>query len=657
MSILIDKVRIKNFRSLKNVEVNLTPVTILVGANNAGKTTFLRALNTIFGRNKSELTKDDLFIDKDGKTLTKANGELESITIDIRIVPIGEQGKRISVFGNQWLSTFKNIQNDDIGDFFAFRTVIQFGKEGDKYESTQYFLTNWTTPNPSPGDLLSNAEAFKAILLYFLDAQRDLQEDVKLRTSYFGKLASQIDSSYEPNVLTEINTLVTQLNDKAVSKSAVLSHLKNKLSKLNQTTQTEGEGVSINPFPKKIRDLHKGMQVDFQDTNSDAFGLEYHGMGTRSWASILSFSAFISWESQSKLNKGEAYFPLLALEEPESHLHPNAQRTLYNQLKSIEGQKIISTHSPYIAGQADLGELRHFYKNKDESKISQLYFSYEDEKRVKELLEEIEENGNSAEINTKNRPIIAGLLAEKRKKLNREEVRKIKREIMNTRGEVLFSKAIVLFEGETEEQALPILAKEYFDNHHPYEIGLNFVGVGGKGKYQPFLNLAKFLNLPWYLLSDGDGGTETEVKSQIKGIFGEEGYNNLFTLDEGADFEKYLIDKGYENELIEAVNKVKGGVFFPNKYIEEQHGQKRKGNELKNYKAENGDFLDKAIPQALLDCLREGKTEYAESLSRAILTKKNAQGVCLMPEKIKQLFDKINTDLNIKILPDAPEPV
>ena len=45
MSIYIEKVRIRNFRSLRQVEITLSPnVTLLVGANNAGKTTFLRAL-------------------------------------------------------------------------------------------------------------------------------------------------------------------------------------------------------------------------------------------------------------------------------------------------------------------------------------------------------------------------------------------------------------------------------------------------------------------------------------------------------------------------------------------------------------------------------------------------------------------------------------
>jgi len=657
MSIMIDKVRIKNFRSLRDIEVNLTPITILVGANNSGKTTFLRALNVVLGNHKYELTKDDLFIDKEGKNLIGPDEKIESIIIDLRIIPVDESSNRIEEFGNQWLGTFNSITSDEIGNFFSFRTVIQFGNEGDKYESKQYALTNWEIPNHTEGDLLKNPDAFRAVLLYFLDAQRDLETDVKLRGSYFGKLATQIESSYAVAELGEINQLVKKLNEKAVIESSVLAHLQKELSKLNQTTQTDGEGVSINPFPKRIRDLHKGMKVDFQDGGSDSFSLEYHGMGTRSWASILSFSAFISWEEKSKLSKGEPYFPILALEEPESHLHPNAQRTLYHQLKSVKGQKIVSSHSPYIAGQATLKELRHFYKNTDASKISQLLFADEDEKKIAELLFEIDANGSTTEINQQNRPIIEQLKAEKRKKLTNEEARKIKREIMNTRGELLFSKALVLFEGETEEQALPILAREYFNNRYPFEIGLNFVGVGGKDKYQPYLNLAKFLNLPYYILSDGDGTTESDVKKQIQGIFGEE-YATLFVLDQNADFEKYLVDEGYQEELIIAINSVEGEDFFPDRYIEQHHGQGRKGGEIKEYQAADGTVSEIAKVTALIDCLREGKTTYAEPIAHAIRSKRDESDNCVIPNKIGKLFEKIATNLNLnQPLIDAPEPV
>lgn len=217
---------------------------------------------------------------------------------------------------------------------------------------------------------------------------------------------------------------------------------------------------------------------------------------------------------------------------------------------------------------------------------------------------------------------------------------------MNTRGELLFAKAVILFEGETKEQALPILAKEYF-GFSTFEFGLNFIGVGGKDKYQPFLNLAKFLNMPWYLLSDGDGNTEQDVKNQIKKIFGEN-YSTLFVLNNNADFEKYLIDQEFKNELIRAINKAEDDDdFFPTKYIDEHHGQNRKGGELKRYKSDVGQVLEEAINTALLDCLREGKTKYAEFIAHEISSKKDTDGKTIIPQKIKDLFLKIKTDLHL----------
>lgn len=640
MNILIDKVRVKNFRSLRDVEVSLNPVTLLVGANNAGKTTFLRALNTVLGANKTQINRDDLFIDQNGKQQTK------SILIDLRIIPVNDEGKRSEEFNSQWGSIFgSDVQVDEIGDFFAFRTEIKFANEGDKYESFQYFLTDWKNPNPKESEKLTSP-VFRAISLYFIDAQRDLNEDLKLRTSYFGKLATQIDNDYDENNLGEINKLVDELNTTAISKSKVLTHLQNKLSELNRTTYTSGKGVSISPFPKKVRDLHKGMKVDFQDSGSDSFSLEYHGMGTRSWASILSFSAFTSWETHVKTESAEAYFPILALEEPEAHLHPNAQRTLYRQLKNVGGQKIISTHSPYIASQAELEELRHFYKKEDCCSINQLMISLDEETQVGELLREIEQNGNSPEINKRNRPKINELLESKRQKLNTEDCRKIRREVMNTRGEILFAKAVILFEGETEEQALPVLAREYFSGNHPFELGLNFIGVGGKGKYQPFLNVAKFLNVPWYILSDGDGDTEQNVKSQIKGIFGED-YSCLFVFEDNSDFEEYLLKQGYKDELINAVNSIKGDKYFPNIYMQEQNGNNRKGGSLKEYLSDDGSIIVSQIEVALLDCMAEGKTEYAESIAVNILSKKDVTGKCIIPEKMLKLFEKIDLDLSL----------
>ena len=56
----ITQVRISNFRSLENVEVDLGDLTVLVGANNSGKTSFLEALHAAIGSGRRILTKEDI---------------------------------------------------------------------------------------------------------------------------------------------------------------------------------------------------------------------------------------------------------------------------------------------------------------------------------------------------------------------------------------------------------------------------------------------------------------------------------------------------------------------------------------------------------------------------------------------------------------------
>lgn len=45
MDIILKCVRISNYRSIENIEVDLGAINILIGQNNAGKSNFLRALD------------------------------------------------------------------------------------------------------------------------------------------------------------------------------------------------------------------------------------------------------------------------------------------------------------------------------------------------------------------------------------------------------------------------------------------------------------------------------------------------------------------------------------------------------------------------------------------------------------------------------------
>ena len=144
--------------------------------------------------------------------------------------------------------------------------------------------------------------------------------------------------------------------------SEILINIKQNLKELDTAMGSATNGVEITPFTKKIRDLNKGITIYYGDTQ-DSFSMEYHGMGTRSWSSLLTLKSFISVLKSNASTQNTVFFPILAIEEPEAHLHPNAQKKLYGQIANISGQKIISTHSPYIAATAELEQIRSLYKS------------------------------------------------------------------------------------------------------------------------------------------------------------------------------------------------------------------------------------------------------------------------------------------------------
>jgi putative ATP-dependent endonuclease of the OLD family len=97
--ILVDTIRIANFRSLKNVEISLSLTTILLSMNNAGKTSFLRALHLALGADRRILTPDDFHL---GGGYAD---EAREILIDFRIIPVNSDGKRTGSFSDTWIES------------------------------------------------------------------------------------------------------------------------------------------------------------------------------------------------------------------------------------------------------------------------------------------------------------------------------------------------------------------------------------------------------------------------------------------------------------------------------------------------------------------------------------------------------------------------
>ena len=577
MTILIKTIRVYGFRGLQNIEVDLEQVTVLTGMNNTGKTSLLKAVQIALG-NRLFITPDDYYSSE-----TEIS---DKIIIDIKVVPIGDNSEINSIFSEDWevLFTESRVKIDDDGyAFVPMRTIVTYDIIRTIYRTKQYTLPDWPpfeneehvfwhqTENGN-----ENPFHIDEIPFFYIDAQRDIINDMKARKSSLGKMISQIE--YPPEKVNIFEQLIKELNEQLISTSPVLLEIKTTLEDLGTAMDTAGNGVEITPLTKKIRDLNKGLSIYYGE-NEGSFSMEYHGMGTRSWSSLLTLKAFINLLYKNAERQQKPLFPILTIEEPEAHLHPNAQKKLYSQIEGINGQKIISTHSPFIAASADLSQLRSFYK--DDLSVS------------------------------------CGKI--KIEELSDDDIRKIKRQVINTRGELFFSKAVVFFEGETEEQILPILAEHFFQKN-TVEMGINFIGVDGHGNYLPFLRVTEALKIPWFIFSDA----EESVKRSVRDQFGQSNSikqeaDVIVFLDDNNNFEKQLLHDGYSDEVKLAIM----GIEIPN-CRGPQHEEAKK-REIEGYDHDK-----------IYEKLDRSKTKLASLIAYAIIENQKQ-----LPPKVVELFEKI----------------
>lgn len=604
--IKIDEIRIDGFRGLKDFKMSLSETTVLTGMNNVGKTSVLKALQLLFG-NSSFLAAEDLHIDNNDKST--------QIIVDAKIIAIGEDGKRTANFPEVWEIAFgeANIKMDaEEYAYVPMRVKYTFQTLQNSFNRDMHILNEWESAGIAWQDLKGKKSTIKGdyFQFHYLDAKRDIQDDLKVRTSYLGKMLGDVASNYDPKDVAELEKKISSLNAEAIEKSNVLKNIQESLKGIDTTMDSSGK-VYVSPFAKKLRDLNKSLTIHY-GTEDSSFTMDYHGMGTRSWSSMLSFRAFVKQMCNSKNPDEEAFLPIIAIEEPEAHLHPNAQKQLYKQMNDMPGIKIISTHSPYVAACAELSELRGMYKS--------------DEKTVCGSL-----------------PVT---------KLTSEEQRKIRQAVLTSNGELLFAKAIVLGEGETEVQALPIFCQQHL-GLTPVESGLSFVDAKGCGNYYPFVALADAFQIPWYIFSDGEKETQKGLKNLLKKTYDEDRdlteQKNIFIIPDEKDFEGMLLVDGYKDEIEKAIEQLKGKGYI-NKFIRENNHKPKKREKTSNVceKCHQNIFIDveriydgeDGRLTALDDIMENNKAQLGPMLANSIIESGKT-----LPPLIVKLFDEIKKDI------------
>lgn len=579
--IRIEAVRVTGFRALRDVYFRLDPeTTVLVGENNTGKSALLEALEVALGGRQA--VPDDLYVDANGR-------QSDEFRVDILLVP--EEGNRFTTHLTPLLvdAVRRDDTRQDSRDFMVIRTVGSLGTDRSTVDRRRCFIDGWPgsdIPADSEAAEILGAQAterhLSLISFTLLQADRDLVAEIRRRTSRWGRLLAQRDLTHE--IEGEVENRLRKLGEFVLDNSPVLGRLRERLDEVQEAMPTV-ERVELEPLPSRIDDLTRATDVLVTAPKGPRLPLRMQGLGSRSLAELMVYRAFAAELSGTD----EPYSPhiLACFEEPEAHLHPQAQLAVMSIIDQMPGQRIVTTHSPQVAGEADVRRVRLF------------------------------------------RSSDAGITVNRASSISEQELIKLRRLAERPYGQVLFSRLVIIGDGATERAALPVFARRYW-GLDPEGRGVTFVDPLSLGQAPPLIGLLDDLGIPWLVFADGDQGGRDALKAIKKRLRRSTTClsDRVVKLPDEEDFEKYLVGQGLQPAIKQGIADLYG-----------------EGALTEFRKSAQKDALGE--DDLLIEFLRLKKGTYGAAVAGAIVATKDEQGKPMIPERIAELLRRADRILGL----------
>jgi len=376
------------------------------------------------------------------------------------------------------------------------------------------FETKWAFLNNSGVELnLKNATPLNLITrfvpLFFLSALRDASQEFGQRGQFWSGFLKSIQLPDDQR--EKIEEMLREVNTSVIGANAGLTEVTNRLADAGRLVPLDSaEPVVLEAIPTRVFDMVGKIQVHLKSCYGAKLPLHRHGEGTQSLAVLMLFQTFTA------ANLAESYAPeatsLLALEEPEAHLHPSAIRSLGSFLESMTGQILVTSHSGDLVSRVPVMALRRLYKHNGETRVGRI------------------ENSTFTD----------------------RELQAIDYSIRLAKGHYLFSRCWLLVEGESDYHLMPLLfeAMGYSQDQVSFSV-LEFSQAFEKG--ESFIKLAKSLGMQWFMMADGDKEGRGYIKRAKKNLDDGEAIVDRAATLVNADIEHEFWHNGYADFILDMV--------------------------------------------------------------------------------------------------------
>ena len=579
----ITRIEIENFRSIRHLVVELGETTVLVGPNNTGKTAILDALRIAltrrWGQRGTGFNEYDVHMADEESDPKDSSG----VSIEIRAEE-KEPG--------EWPDSI----TEDLGDIVqldfatsrrsvSLRTRCSWNTEAESFEPSWEFLDAAREPLVGVGARRVNLERFWRYLpVFYLGALRDVGDEFSARSSQFWtRLLKDL------NIPTELESramrVLDLLNRRLLKADPRLAEITETLSGATSVAARDREGgLDLRMVPLKTWDLLSRAEIILRnEPDLPWLPLRHQGQGIQSLSVIFLFQAFVEHLLIELYEPGSE--PVLALEEPETHLHPQAVRTLWGHVDALPGQKIVTTHSPYFVQHVPFRNLRLVRLNAGETEVRWLPASFSASipplgglesvvansggllsyKRASEtltvhgLLEENyyrallkccpqDERRSDLDLRLRNLKDRSSLY------VTDDELLALETYARRMRGEIFFAERWMFVEGQADY--LLVHAVAYALDYDLDRHGVSVIDAQNNGNPATFAALARALDIPWLAVFDGDEAGETFVHNIEKRGFHEDELARRCRNHSHGDLESQLVADEMGSELREVLEEI-----------------------------------------------------------------------------------------------------